>query len=220
MSKEPKTKKPIYKKWWVWVLAVIILIIVVPTESDEEQAAEPTAAEVNEETEPAEEEAKEEEEPAVDVEEEVEEEQVEEEEEPSSDLVGLNESLKVGDVVFTANGTDSASSVGGEFLSTDAKGTFLIVEVNILNEGNDSITVDSSFFKLKSGEVEYSSDSSAGIYANDEADFFLTSLNPGLDITGLVVFDVPDSVINGDEELLLNVQTGFFGTQQGEIKIR
>ncbi|WP_018392502.1 DUF4352 domain-containing protein [Bacillus sp. 37MA] len=51
------------------------------------------------------------------------------------------------------------------------KSQFTIVKVSVLNEGNEAITVDSSFFKLLSDGKTYESDSSAAIYANENADF-------------------------------------------------
>ncbi|BAB06783.1 DUF4352 domain-containing protein [Halalkalibacterium halodurans] len=215
MSNETKPKKPFYKKWWVWLIAVIVIFAAVSGGDDDSsetaQEPEPEAEEVS--ADQSENESEEPEE-AEGTEEDTEEESAEEED----PIAGLGEALKVGDVVFTANGTSTAGSVG-DVLTAEAKGTFLIVDVTIKNEGSDSITVDSSFFKLKVGDVEYDSDSSAGLYANEGADFFLTKLNPGLELPGKVVFDVPQDVLDSDD-ILLNVQTGFFGTQQGEIKIQ
>lgn len=132
-------------------------------------------------------------------------------------VAGIGEVVPVGDVEFTVNSTSTASNVGGDF-GVNSQGTFLLVDVTVTNKGSEAITVDSSFFKLNAGEKVYESDSSAGIYANDEAGFFLEQVNPDLSITGTVVFDVTDEVI-ANTDLTLNVQTGLFGTEQGQIKI-
>ena len=115
------------------------------------------------------------------------------------------------------NSTSTSKNVGGEY-GVDSQGTFLLVDVTVLNKGTEAITVDSSFFKLKAGEKTYEADGGAGIYANEDTGFFLEQVNPDLSITGTVVFDVTDEVI-ANPELILNVQSGAFGTEQGQIKI-
>ncbi|KON86580.1 telomeric repeat-binding factor 2 [Sporosarcina globispora] len=141
----------------------------------------------------------------------------EKKEEPK--VSGLNEPTKVGDVVFTAAGTSTAASVGPEGFGQTAQGTYLIVDVAVKNESKEAITTDSTFFKLKVGDVEYEADSTADIYANEAGGgFFLQKINPGLEFKGKIVFDVPADVVSS-KDLLLNVQTGFFGTEQGQIKL-
>lgn len=78
--------------------------------------------------------------------------------------------------------------------------------------------MDSNFFTLLKGKTEYSSDSSAGIYANDQADFFLSEVNPENSISGNVVFDVTQETID-NPELQLQVQTGVFGTEKEVISL-
>ena len=39
--------------------------------------------------------------------------------------------------------------------------------------------------------TEYSSDTAAGLYANKDASTFLNEINPGNQITGVLVYDVP-----------------------------
>ncbi len=197
-------KKPFYKKWWVWVLAVILLIAIAssgddttPTDTagtDKEETVETTA--------PAKEEEKE-----------------EEKEEPKEEekVAGVGEVVKVGGVEFTVNGSSTAKNVGGEY-GQNAQGTYLLIDVTVKNVGNESITTDSSFFQLKSGEKTYDADGTAGIYANPDTNFFLEQVNPDLSAKGFVVFDVSDEVI-ANPELMLQVQTGFFGTETGLIKI-
>lgn len=71
---------------------------------------------------------------------------------------------------------------------------------------------------LKSGEKTFDADSTVGNYANPNTEFFLEQINPDLSATGKVVFDVSEEVI-ANPELLMQVQSGFFGTQTGTIKI-
>lgn len=193
MGKE-RIKKPFYKKWWVWLIAVIVVIGA--TSGGEEDGTETASTEPKQEV------------------------KTETKAEPKKEekkVAGFNEPVKVGDVVFTAAGSSLADNVGGEY-GQDAQGKYLIVDVAVKNEGKKAITTDSSFFKLKIGETEYEADTTAGIYANQDSEFFLQNVNPGIENKGKVVFDIPEEAANS-KDLILNVQTGFFGTEQGQIKI-
>lgn len=193
----PKVKKPLYKKWWIWVLAVIVVIAVSTNGEDEAKTAEPNTskeqpakAETPVKSKPVKKEVK---------------------------VAGIGEVVKVGKVEFTVNSTSTAKNVGGEY-GQNAQGTYLLVNVTVKNSGNESITTDTSFFQLKAGEKTYDADGTASIYANEATDFFLEQINPDLSATGVVVFDVSDELI-ANPELTLQVQTGFFGTETELIKI-
>lgn len=128
---------------------------------------------------------------------------------------GLGQEVEVGDVFFTAHGTSTAQNIGGEY-GVNAQSMFLIVEVTVRNEKDEALMVDSSFFKLMSGERTYDSDGGAGIYANEDTNFFLDKINPGVSVTGNVVFDIPADLADPK----LQVQTGFFGTETGVITLK
>ncbi|WP_099354385.1 DUF4352 domain-containing protein [Fredinandcohnia onubensis] len=203
MTKEKKVKvrKPFYKKVWVWVLAVIIIGVIASGGGEEgtEQAS----------TTPKEEKSIEKDE--------VKEEEIVDTEEPEEEVqtVGIGQPLMVGDVVFTVTGTSTATNIGGEY-GKSSSGEFFILDVVVKNEGKEAITTDSSFFKLKSGDITYEADSEAGIWANEENNFFLQDVNPGIENKGKVVFDIPA----GTSNLVLQVQTGFWGTETGEITLQ
>lgn len=118
----------------------------------------------------------------------------------------------VGDVQYTVNSISTQKEIGSEYLKETAKGTYIVINVSVTNNGNEELMIDSSLFNLINGEKEYSADSTAGLYANQDVSFFLENINPDLTLTGNVVFDVTDEVI-ASEELQLQVQTGFWGTE-------
>jgi hypothetical protein len=200
-EKKVKVKKTFYKKVWVWVLAVIIIGAIASGGGEEgtEQAS----------TAPKEEKSIEKDE--------VKEEEVVDTEEPEEEVqtVGIGQPLMVGDVVFTVTGTSTATNIGGEY-GKSSSGEFFILDVVVKNEGKEAITTDSSFFKLKSGDITYEADSEAGIWANEDNNFFLQDVNPGIENKGKVVFDIPA----GTSNLVLQVQTGFWGTETGEITLQ
>ena len=191
MAKEKSNKKPFYKKWWVWVIAIIIIGALAtggedtPTESAGGEKATPTESK--------------------------------KESKKAEASVGIGQVLKVGNVEFTVNGTSTSKNVGGEY-GANSKGTYLLVDVTVTNKGNESITTDTSFFQLLVDGKKFDADGSASIYANEQSDFFLEQVNPDVTNQGVVVFDVSDEVI-ANPDLMLQVQTGFFGTETGTIKL-
>ncbi|AKO92536.1 DUF4352 domain-containing protein [Priestia filamentosa] len=138
---------------------------------------------------------------------------------------GVGDAVEVGDMVYTVNSKEVTSQVGPSVLPTEAKGKFLVVELNVKNNGNKAVTVDSSFFKLKHGDKVFEADSAASMSANQGEDgniknsFFLEQLNPDLEMGGKVVFDLSESTVNASD-LQLQVQTGAFGTQTEVINLQ
>lgn len=192
MAKD-KIKKPFYKKWWVWVIAVIIVFAIAGGGGDDTDSAK--EVEKNSDSAATKAEAKAEE-----------------------TVTKIGDTLKVGDVEFTVNGKETATNVGGQY-GSNSQGTYLILDVTVKNVGNEAITTDTSFFKLKNGEKTYEADSTASMHTDLELKFFLQQVNPDLSNTGKVVFDVSDEVINSTE-LQLQVQTGIFGTETGIISLQ
>lgn len=130
----------------------------------------------------------------------------------------IGQEVPVGDVVYIVNSKEVNTNVGGEFGKT-ANGIFLVLNVTVKNNGKEAITVTDDFFTLLKGDVEYKSDSTAGIYANQDANFFLTEVNPENSVTGNVVFDITEETSN-DPSIQLRVQTGYFGTETGVINLQ
>jgi len=130
----------------------------------------------------------------------------------------IGEVLTVSDVDFKVTGTSTKKSVGSEYLKAEAKGIYLIVDVTITNNGSESITVDTSNFKLLNDEKRFDADGSASIYANTATDFFLTSLNPGVSLSGKVVFDVSDEIAKSQDNIL-EVSTAWIGGNKGKISL-
>ncbi|KQL37101.1 DUF4352 domain-containing protein [Psychrobacillus sp. FJAT-21963] len=135
----------------------------------------------------------------------------------SEKVIAIGEELKVGDVAFKVNEfseTKEVTAGNGMFKYTpDAEGAiFLVVNVTLRNDGKEMINTDSSFFQLKAGDIKYSPSS---ILVADEKFFVFEGINPGLGLTGNILFEVPPSLTG----LELQVQTGFWGTETGLIKL-
>ncbi|WP_235749538.1 DUF4352 domain-containing protein [Neobacillus bataviensis] len=101
------------------------------------------------------------------------------------------------DVTIKVGAVENKQEVGNEYTKKQAQGVFKVLEVSITNNQKDAITVDANSFKLVDDhgrEFTYSSDAQIAYDIGENegnTDFFLKSLNPGLTLTGKVVFDVP-----------------------------
>lgn len=84
-------------------------------------------------------------------------------------------------------------TVGDEFLNRKAQGQFCLVTLTVRNIGDESQTFnDFDQRGYDSKGSQYKPDSEAGIYANENNEVWLTEINPGNKITGVLVFDIPD----------------------------
>ncbi|WP_461240312.1 DUF4352 domain-containing protein [Paucilactobacillus sp. N302-9] len=136
----------------------------------------------------------------------------------------VGQTFKVGDMQYKINGISTATQVGPSSLPAKAQDTFLVVDLTIKNLGNKDITVDSSYFKLLDGKKTFKADSEGSMSANQDESgnitnsFFLQKLNPDVEMSGKVVFDVSSSEANSQTNKI-QVQTGAFGTQTGTVKL-
>lgn len=185
-----KEKKPFYKKTWFIVL--VIIFVIAGASGTMSGSGSVTSSNSSNTTENSKEET------------------TKKSEEETTYHIG--DKVVVGDVEYVVNSIKTEKSVGTDYLKVDSKGTFLIVNVTVKNNGDKELYVDSNLFSLMNGEVKYESDSNAGIYANESNTFFLETINPDISTTGNVVFDISDDAIKS-EELQLKVQTGVWGTE-------
>ena len=138
--------------------------------------------------------------------------------EKKATVYGIGQEVPVGDVVYIVHSKEVTTNVGGEF-GKNANGVYLVLNVTVKNNGKKAITVTDDFFTLQKGETTYKTDSAAGLYANQDANFFLSEVNPESTITGNVVFDITEETAN-DPSIQLKVQTGFWGTETGLINLQ
>ncbi|EID29377.1 MULTISPECIES: DUF4352 domain-containing protein [Streptococcus] len=201
-------KTPFYKKWWFILIVIIVVFGVVKGGSGSNSTKQEVASSSSTQTAASEETSQTKA---------TEKNKNKEEETKAKAENKIGEVVKVGDVEYIVNSKSLSQNVGGEF-GKNANGIYLILNVTVKNNGKKSITVTDDFFKLLKDDTEYSTDSTAGIYANQEAKFFLSELNPENSITGNVVFDVNTETADASG-LQLQVQTGVFGTQRGKISL-
>ncbi|MCO7177055.1 DUF4352 domain-containing protein [Sporolactobacillus kofuensis] len=212
MAKE-KVKKPIFKRWWFWVLVVIIVISIGANMGGNDESSkgtsQKTSADNAKKDTPKKETSKKESKPAK----------------KEKKSYGIGDKIKVGDMEYTILSKKTATQVGPSALPDKANGKFIVIELSLKNNGNEKVTVDSSFFKLKRGSKTYEAAADASMSANQGEDgnidnsFFMQDLNPDSEMKGKVVFDVAPEVANA-KDLVLQVQTGSWGTQTGNVNLK
>lgn len=134
-------------------------------------------------------------------------------------LFSMGETVDVGDMQYTIEGMDTTSSIGDEIVGSETSDVFVILDVSVTNNGNDSVTVDSSYLELLLDESTYSADTTASRHASEgDTDMFLEQINPGSSLEGSVAFDVTEDVAE-NENLMVQVQEGMFGTNTAIINL-
>ena len=115
-------------------------------------------------------------------------------EDSEEDAAGtLGEPVRDGNFEFTVNSVDcGAAQVGDEFLSDKAQGQFCLVDVTVKNIGDRPQTfLDTDQNAFDANGNEHTVDSEAGVIANDNADVWISDINPGNELNGILVFDMP-----------------------------
>lgn len=137
----------------------------------------------------------------------------------------IGDTVKVGKMQYKVNSVSTATAVGPSSLPTKAKDTFVVVDLEVKNNGDEAITVDSNLFKLKTKGKTLEADSAGTMSANQGEDgsiensFFLEQLNPDSTTKGKVVFDVSKAMADSTDKQL-EVATGFFGIETDVINLK
>lgn len=70
----------------------------------------------------------------------------------------VGETVVVGDVEYLVNSISTAKSVGSDILGAQSKGTFLIVNITVKNNGNEELLVSGDLFTLINGDKKFESE--------------------------------------------------------------
>lgn len=193
-------KKSWYKRWWgiglIAMAGIVVLAMATSGGGEQTPTAEPSAEASEPAAETAEAAAESSPEPPA----------APSEEAPADPGIGVP--VRDGKFEFTVEGVQQGvASLGDEFLGTTAQGAFTLVTLKVTNIGDEPQTfLDSNVKGIDSQGREVASDSSAGIYANSEAQGFINEINPGNSVTAVVVFDLPA----GESLTKLEVQDSAF----------
>jgi hypothetical protein len=129
-------------------------------------------------------------------------------------IVKIGEAVQANDLSFTVTDTTKAKSLGNSYTKKDAQGTFNIITLNIKNTGKETVTIDSSMMKITDSQGRTFDRSIEGQTAKGlsqgKVDLFLQQVQPGLAVTGEIVFDLPDDAAG----LTLLVRGSIFGSEK------
>ncbi|MEA5154037.1 DUF4352 domain-containing protein [Raineyella sp.] len=125
---------------------------------------------------------------------------------------GMNEAVDAGDLQYTVTKVQTGvSTVGDQYVNQQPQGQYVLVTVSVKNTGKSATTFDSSLVKLyDKNAAQYSTDTTAEIYANKQNTTFLQQVNPGNTAKGVLVFDIPKDV----QPTQLGVRGGLFGSEK------
>lgn len=107
--------------------------------------------------------------------------------------VAQGEPARDGKFEFTVTGSSCGNStLKAGLLSEKAQGVFCEVKVTVKNIGDKAQMFDGSAQKaFDAAGTEYSNDTAAELAANEGAPTFLEEINPGNQVSGILIFDVP-----------------------------
>jgi hypothetical protein len=196
-----KTKKPFYKKWWIWLIAIIIIGAVASSGEDSTSKDTKGSNEV-----------------AKKADAKTEEPVVEEKKE-----YGLNQEVTVKEFVYNITKVEETTVLESDNMFIDdvtTSGEFLIVTASITNNDKKARMLDTSLVQLKDNqdrEFEPLSSGDAIMWLGDNL-LFLEEVNPGLSRTGKFIFEVPTDVTSYSLEVGSGV--GFAGGSFETIKLK
>lgn len=115
---------------------------------------------------------------------------------------GIGTPVADGVFEFVVTGVEpGVARIGDEVLGVEAQGQFVLVRVTVTNVGDGAQIFDASSQTLLDAQGRtHSADSGSAVYLPD-ANSFLTSVNPGNTVDGIVVFDIPSDATPVSVEL-------------------
>lgn len=119
-------------------------------------------------------------------------------------MAKIGETVNDGKFSFTVASVECGKSTVGtnEYLTKQAQGQFCLVTTTIKNIGTEAQTFDSSSqFLYDAANAKFSADGTASLYANPQGSTFLNMINPGNEVKGILVFDLPKDKVPTSAEL-------------------
>ncbi|WP_026927844.1 DUF4352 domain-containing protein [Granulicoccus phenolivorans] len=182
-----KVKKPLWKRWWFWAIAVIVVIAIAsPKGGNSTTASQPAESQAPQATATSGQEAPAEQAPAG--------------------LPGVGTPVAAGDLEITVNKVSTTTQLKSAL--GNKSGNWVVVDVTIKNNGQKQATITSSDLKLVEADgTEYSTDSDNIMYLDSEKNLFLKQINPKLSTDGQVLFATPEQA----KDFTLKFNSGLFG---------
>jgi hypothetical protein len=129
--------------------------------------------------------------------------------------VGPNSSVRVDALIWRLASARQAQTIGDQQygLGEKANGVFLVLNLSVHSDRNESATLINSTIKLETDGNTYDADNDGTIAAMGagQEPFFLDTIGPDSDRRGTVVFDVPRKILDQKIEIRFN-ELGFGST--------
>jgi hypothetical protein len=130
------------------------------------------------------------------------------------------DTVSVGNFSYRVDQVEDKADIGNQFTNTKANGVFKIISLTLRNNDTKPRSVTATMFKLIDSQGrEYSHSVEANtafiMSAGNDYDLFLKTANPGLEISGIIIFDVPKDA----QGLKLEVSGGFTSSEKAYINI-
>lgn len=107
-------------------------------------------------------------------------------------LPGVGDAARDGKFEFAVSRVDcSRTTVGVEHLRRTAKGKYCVITLTVRDVGASQYFLGRAQKAYDAAGVAYGDDEIAGLYANHDTKTFLQKIDPGRQVTGELVFDVP-----------------------------
>ncbi|MEO2074835.1 MAG: DUF4352 domain-containing protein [Bacillus sp. (in: firmicutes)] len=192
-----KVKKPFYKKWWVWLLAVIIIGSLASGGGEDEAApkkveSKAKATEATATPEKKKEEVK--------------------KEEPKKDVFAVGEAVQLGKNVLTV--TKVEKSNGTEFDTPQQGKEYVIVTVQIQNAGDQNISYNPFDFKIANSQGQIQDMGFTTV--NSDTSLQSGELAPGGSVSGTIAFEEPV----GDTGLQLQYSPSFWSDKTIKVNLQ
>ncbi|HZI98690.1 MAG TPA: DUF4352 domain-containing protein [Actinomycetales bacterium] len=115
---------------------------------------------------------------------------------PEVAVAGIGAPVRDGKFEFVVNGLEcGVGQIGEEFFNVTPQGQFCLVDMTITNIGDQAQTFfGDNTYVYNDADQQYSADTEAGFYM-DESNSFIEEINPGNQLRGKVVFDVPAGAV-------------------------
>lgn len=173
-----KKKKPLFKRWWFWVLAIVIIGAIGSSGGDKETPKETSSAKqsVNE-TDTGSDDNK----------------------DAEQTIYQIGDSFETGDLDVTVLEVKERTEFKSDNQFIDAvttQGKFIAVKAKITNNDTKARTLSSAMFKIiddEGREFETLTNANLMMILGDD-NLFLESCNPGMSRTGIFVFEVPEDI--------------------------
>jgi Domain of unknown function (DUF4352)/Protein of unknown function (DUF2510) len=136
-------------------------------------------------------------------------------------IVGPNGSVEVDTLRWRLGDSEATKTIGNQEygLGAKANGVFIVADLSVTNNKDESVTLTSETVSLVAGDNTYDTDTNAetAFITEGGKTFFLEDLGPGVTGTGKVGFDVAPQVLNQHPQLRFN-ELGF-GETHGYITL-